>query len=205
MKYLLSVILLFMPFSQNIDYYAKDEESFANVKTGDFTFNCRVSGMDNSRAAVILLHGFPETSRMWYDLIKFLDSNGYKIVAPDQRGYSPGARPSKKSNYTIDKLSKDIINIVDEFGFEKFHLIGHDWGSAVGWSIVSQYPERILTWSALSVPHLDAFMYAVQNDIEQQRKSQYISFFNKPILPELYFKIFGYKYLKDIWRKSSDY
>ena len=205
MKSILFVILLTMSITQNIVYSNNDGESFAYVKTGEFTFNCRVSGMDNSGDAVILLHGFPETSRMWFDLIKVLDSNGYKVVAPDQRGYSPGARPSKQSDYTIAKLSKDVINIADEFGFEKFHLIGHDWGSAVGWSTISQYPERILTWSALSVPHLDAFKSAIQNDSDQRRKSRYIYFFNKPILPEIYFRIFGYKYLKDIWRKSSDY
>jgi pimeloyl-ACP methyl ester carboxylesterase len=159
--------------------------------------------MENDGEAVILLHGFPETSRMYYDLIPVLVSEGYKVVAPDQRGYSPGARPSKISDYSIDKLSQDVLNIADAFQFEKFHLIGHDWGSAVGWVTVAFHSERVISWTALSVPHLDAFFKAMNNNPEQQRKSQYIKFFKKPILPEFYFSIFGYKYLRDIWRKSS--
>ena len=153
---------------------------------------------------LILLHGFPETSRMWNDFIKVLDKEGYRIIAPDQRGYSKGARPSKISDYSIDKLSQDIINIANEFNIDKFHLVGHDWGSAVGWYIASNFSERIITWSALSVPHLDAFFYSLKNDNVQKKKSEYIKFFNKPIFPELYFEIFSYKNLRNIWRKSSE-
>ena len=203
MKYLLSIIICTMAFAQNINYYDKDGESFADVSVDELTFTCRVSGMENDGEAVILLHGFPETSRMYYDLIPVLVSEGFKVVAPDQRGYSPGARPSKISDYSIDKLSQDVLNIADAFQFEKFHLIGHDWGSAVGWVTVAFHSERVISWTALSVPHLDAFFKAMNNNPEQQRKSQYIKFFKKPILPEFYFSIFGYKYLRDIWRKSS--
>ena len=192
-----------MSFTQNISFYDKDGESFADISLDNFTFNCRVSGLENEGEAVILLHGFPETSRMWYQLIPILANDGFKVIAPDQRGYSQDARPSKISDYTIDKLSKDITDIADALQLEKFHLIGHDWGSAVGWYTVSINADRIISWTALSVPHLDAFFESINTDKEQQRKSQYMSFFKKPILPELYFKIFGYKYLKDIWRKSS--
>jgi len=203
MKYLLFIIICSMAIAQSINYYDTDGESFADVKVNDLTFTCRVSGLENTGDAVILLHGFPETSRMYYDLIPVLVSEGYKVVAPDQRGYSHGARPPKISDYSIDKLSQDVIDIADAFQFEKFHLVGHDWGSAVGWVTAALYSERIISWTALSVPHLDAFFDAINTDKDQQRKSQYIKFFKKPILPELYFKIFGYTYLKNIWRKSS--
>ena len=203
MKYLLFIIICSMAIAQSINYYDTDGESFADVKVNDLTFTCRVSGLENTGDAVILLHGFPETSRMYYDLIPVLVSEGYKVVAPDQRGYSQGARPPKISDYSIDKLSQDVIDIADAFQFEKFHLVGHDWGSAVGWVTAALYSERINSWTALSVPHLDAFFDAINTDKDQQRKSQYINFFKKPILPELYFKIFGYTYLKNIWRKSS--
>ena len=192
-----------MAYTHNISFYDNDGESFADIRLDNFLFNCRVAGLENEGDAVILLHGFPETSRMWYQLIPVLANEGFKIVAADQRGYSRGARPSKISDYTIDKLSKDVIDIADAFQFKKFHLIGHDWGSAVGWYTVSINSERVISWTALSVPHLDAFFESIKTDKEQQRKSQYMSFFNKPLLPELYFKIFGYKYLKDIWRKST--
>ena len=204
MKFGLIIILLSMNFSQNINFYNKDNESFADVKTKDFTFTCRVGGMENDKGTIFLLHGFPETSRMWNDFIKVLENEGYRIIAPDQRGYSKGARPSKVSDYTIDKLTQDVIDIANEFNIDKFHLVGHDWGSAVGWYIASNFSDRIITWSALSVPHLDAFVYSMRNDKVQIKKSEYIKFFNKPILPEIYFKIFSYKNLKNIWRKSSE-
>ena len=197
------IILLAMSFTQNIDFYNKNNESFADVKTKDLTFTCRVGGMENDKGTIFLLHGFPETSRMWNDFIKVLENEGYRIIAPDQRGYSKGARPSKVSDYTIDKLTQDVIDIANEFNINKFHLVGHDWGSAVGWHITSNFSDRIITWSALSVPHLDAFVYSMRNDKVQIKKSEYIKFFNKPILPEIYFKIFSYRNLKKIWKKSS--
>tara|TARA_B100001142_G_C14183863_1_gene597269 strand:- start:56 stop:958 length:903 start_codon:yes stop_codon:yes gene_type:complete len=204
MKFWLTILLLSINFSQNIKFYDKDNESFADVKTMDFTFTCRVGGMENDKGTIFLLHGFPETSRMWNDFIKVLENEGYRIIAPDQRGYSKGARPSKVSDYTIDKLAQDIIDIANEFKIDKFHLVGHDWGSAIGWHLASNFSDRIITWSALSVPHLDAFIYSMRNDKEQIKKSEYIKFFNKPIFPEIYFKIFSYKNLKNIWSKSSE-
>jgi len=78
MKYLLSIIICTMAFTQNINYYDKDGESFADVSVDEFTFTCRVSGMENDGEAVILLHGFPETSRMYYDLIPVLVSEDSK-------------------------------------------------------------------------------------------------------------------------------
>ena len=196
--------MLSMNFAQNINFYNKNNESFVDVKTENFTFTCRVGGIGNDKETIFLLHGFPETSRMWNDLIKVLENEGYRIIAPNQRGYSKGARPSKVSDYTIDKLSQDVINIANEFNIDRFHLVGHDWGSAVGWYIVSKYSDRIITWSALSVPHLDAFVYSMRNDKTQKKKSGYIKFFNMPILPEIYFKIFSYRNLRKIWRKSSE-
>ena len=104
-----------------IKYYQINDESFADVSVDqNLTFTCRVSGMKNTGDTVILLHGFPETSRMWYKLIKVLDSKNYKVIAPNQRGYSRGARPLKISDYKINKLSKDIINIASAFNANKF-------------------------------------------------------------------------------------
>ena len=80
--------------SQNIAYFKEGDESFAEVIINDdLIFTCRVAGLNNSGPYVILLHGFPETSRMWKRLIKDLSKKNFKVVAPDQRGYSKGARP----------------------------------------------------------------------------------------------------------------
>ncbi|MBC8196877.1 MAG: alpha/beta hydrolase [Candidatus Marinimicrobia bacterium] len=203
MKILLIIMTLAINFAQNIQYYEKNNIKFADVETDEYTFTCRIGGLENAKETIILLHGFPETSRMWQEFIKLLDDNGFRVIAPDQRGYSPGARPSQISDYSIEKLSKDIIDIADAFKLKSFHLIGHDWGSAVGWQVVANNPRRVLTWSALSVPHLDAFIKSIANNSEQQKKSEYIKFFKKPILPEIYFKICFYKNLKKIWNQST--
>ena len=190
--------------NQKITYFTKDDENFADVFIKEnLTFTCRVGGMKNSGDTVILLHGFPETSRMWYQLIKVLSSNNYRVVAPDQRGYSQGARPLKVNDYKINKLTQDVVNLADAFKANRFHLIGHDWGAAVGWVLSSMCKDKIITYSALSVPHLDAFSDAISNNKIQKKKSYYIKLFRIKFLPELYFKILNYYNLKIIWRSSN--
>lgn len=190
--------------NQKITYFTKDDENFADVFIKEnLTFTCRVGGMKNSGDTVILLHGFPETSRMWRELIKVLSSNNYRVVAPDQRGYSQGARPLKVSDYKINKLTQDVVNLADAFKANRFHLIGHDWGAAVGWVLSSVCKDKIITYSALSVPHLDAFSDAISNNKIQKKKSYYIKLFRIKFLPELYFKILNYYNLKTIWRSSN--
>ena len=153
---------------------------------------------------VVMVHGWPELWYSWRHQIKAIASAGYRVVAPDMRGYGGSDKPTDLEAYDMVNLMGDILGIIDSFGQEKAILIGHDWGSAVGWYLASKNSDQILTWTALSVPHLDSFLKAIKEDEEQKKKSQYISLFRKPILPELYFKIFGYKYLKNIWSESLD-
>ena len=129
---------------------------------------------------ILLLHGFPEISFSYRYLMVLFEKAGYYCIAPDQRGYSKGARPKSKNDYKIEYLVEDIFLLADEFSFKEFHLVGHDWGAAVGWVAVNFYPERIISWSALSVPHIDALNQAREIDKNQQKKSRYLKFFNLP-------------------------
>ncbi len=190
--------------NNNIKFYNEDNEKFADVFIkDDLIFSCRVSGLDNTGSTIILLHGFPETSKMWSKLIKILSDNNYRVIAPNQRGYSINARPLSVNEYKIDKLSQDVIDIANAFNADKFHLVGHDWGSAIGWFLCSLYGNRIITYTPLSVPHLDAFGDAIKNDKIQKKKSFYLKWFRLRFIPEFYFKILNYKNLKYLW-KSSD-
>lgn len=156
-----------------------------DFKANGMIFRSRVAGLDNvSGEPVILLHGFPETSTMWANLMERLADEGYCCFAPDQRGYSPNARPEGIEHYIYQDLVSDVVTLADELSFGNFHLIGHDWGSTIGWAIVSLYPERVHSWTAMSVPHMDAFRSALADDPDQQTRSQYIAFFRKPELPE---------------------
>ena len=157
------------------------------VTANQMNFRCRACGMNNTGESVILLHGFPETSHMWESVLKFLASKGYRCLAPDQRGYSPDARPQDIDSYRIDQIASDIVALADAVRFEKFHLVGHDWGAGCGWTLVQLYSDHIKTFSALSIPHLAAFRTAKNTDPEQKKQSWYMDFFQLPLIPEILF------------------
>ena len=191
-------------FDQGLIFGESNPVSIQTVTVNDLQFQCRTAGLENKGDGIILLHGFPETSHMWIDLIPLLASEGYQVVAPDQRGYNPGSLPNKKLDYQLDKLCDDIFQLANKFDFERFHLVGHDWGSSVGWAMLTLQPNRILSWSALSVPHLKAFMHAYKTNKNQQKKSRYVGFFKLPFLPECYFAFNNHSKLKSLWHFSSE-
>lgn len=152
-------------------------------------FLIRVAGMQNDGAAIVLLHGFPESSLMWQPFLDSAAAKGYRVLAFDQRGYSPNARPKGKHAYHIDYLVGDVIAIANQVGLDTFHLVGHDWGAAVGWKTVMDFPERIHTWTAMSVPHIDVFFNGILNHPEQQKRSDYIFKLRKPYIPDFLFQV----------------
>jgi pimeloyl-ACP methyl ester carboxylesterase len=185
--------------------FSQLSSGLVRINANGYEFRARVAGFDGSRdkPAVVLLHGFPVTSAMWNALTVPLTHSGFRVVAFDQRGYSPGARPESVSDYAVNKLTSDVMAIADATGLEKFHLIGHDWGAAVGWSTVMQYPERIISWTGLSIAHPAAFGEALQNDPDQQSKSSYFLLFQTPWLPETLFTFNNLSVLDAIYSSMS--
>jgi pimeloyl-ACP methyl ester carboxylesterase len=145
--------------------------SIREIPANGWRFRCRVTAQSGD--PVILLHGFPETSLAWTEVMLELERTGYTCFAPDQRGYSPGARPLDIEEYALPRLADDVVALADALGFERFHLVGHDWGSAVGWTVLREHAARVVSWCALSVPHLASFAAGLA-DPEQREKSQYI-------------------------------
>lgn len=172
--------------------------SLVQIKVGSQQFRARVAGFGGTRGNFILLHGFPETSSMWQPLITKAAAAGYQVIAFDQRGYSPGARPGDVAEYAMNGLSADVLAIADAAGFDKFHLVGHDWGAAVGWVVVLQYPSRVRSWTSLSIPHIASFGAAIATDPEQQQKSAYMALFRAPLLPEAIFSFNDFSVLKNV-------
>jgi len=177
-------------------------ESIKKITFRDLEFDCRVSGNEQNEL-IILLHGFPETSFMWQKLMDKLASLGFYCLAPDMRGYSKNACPKGIKNYTLKKLGQDILNLADAVGKNKFHLIGHDWGAGIGWYVVYNHPDRILSWTGLSVPHSRAFSKAIVLDKDQQKKSRYIKWFLVPLLPEISIRKNDFQKFKRLWKHSS--
>ncbi len=171
------------------------------IRIDHLEFNCLTSG-NPSNPLVILLHGFPESAFMWRRLMDELSTEAYYCIAPDMRGYSPNAAPSGKREYTIDKLAQDVLDIASTCQ-ETFHLIAHDWGAAIGWHLAYNHADRLISYSALSVPHHRAFGKALKIDKLQKRKSRYILWFLLPILPEIYLKRRDFEAFKKLWKESD--
>ncbi|WP_409435304.1 alpha/beta fold hydrolase [Mycobacterium sp. SMC-14] len=132
---------------------------------------------------VVLLHGFPQRNDSWSAVIDRLTAAGYRCLAPNQRGYSPGARPPRRRDYRMSELVADIGALIDESGAQRVHLVGHDWGAAVAWGVAAELPERLATVSPVSVPHPAAFLKSFVTS-RQGLASWYMGFFQLPWLPE---------------------
>ncbi|HKV16626.1 MAG TPA: alpha/beta hydrolase [Reyranella sp.] len=152
-------------------------ETIALKTRSGFTFTTDAAGPAGG-ALVLLLHGFPESRHSWRAALPALAKAGYRAVAPDQRGYSPGARPDPKdlANYAFDKLIADAIDIADAAGAEgkRFHLVGHDWGGQVSWGVAGKHPDRLASLTILSRPHPSSFRRALlKEDGDQKHRSRH--------------------------------
>jgi pimeloyl-ACP methyl ester carboxylesterase len=149
-----------------------------SIKTrSGLTFTADVAGPIDG-PLVLLLHGFPESRHSWRATLPALADAGYRAVAPDQRGYSPGARPDPKdlSNYAFDKLVNDAIEIVAAAGHEgrRFHQVGHDWGGQVSWGVAAAHAKRLASLTVMSRPHPKSFRRALEKpDGEQKNRSRH--------------------------------
>ncbi|MFJ6199648.1 alpha/beta fold hydrolase [Micromonospora sp. NPDC092111] len=149
------------------------------VEARGLTFDVRAGGPEGGDA-VLLLHGFPQHGGEWDDVVPALHAAGLRTYAPDQRGYSPGARPAEPVAYRLPELVADAVGVLDALGVDAGHVVGHDWGAVVGWALAARHPERVRTLTAVSVPHPAAFGYALANDRRQQARSSYMMLFRKP-------------------------
>lgn len=149
---------------------------------GPFTFDVRDAGPPAGEP-VVLLHGFPQDATCWDGVAPLLHDAGLRTLAPDQRGYSPGARPTERRAYAITELVEDIDALLNAAGLETAHVVGHDWGGGVAWGVASLRPERVRSLTVLSTPHGAAMQEASQKST-QLLKSWYMFAMQLPVLPE---------------------
>lgn len=149
---------------------------------GELTFDVIDAGPADG-PVVVLLHGFPQFNKSWNAVIDRLTAQGYRCLAPNQRGYSPGARPPRRRDYRLPEIVEDIRALFDASGAERVHLVGHDWGAAAAWAAGAELGDRIATLTALSVPHPGAFLRALVTS-RQGLLSWYMYAFQLPWLPE---------------------
>lgn len=154
-------------------------------RRGDLVFEVLDTGSADG-PVVVLLHGHPQTNAAWEGVIPRLSRSGYRCVAPNQRGMSPGARPTRRRDYRMSELIGDVGALIDAVGVREVHLVGHDWGALVAWGFAAARPGRVKTLSALSGPHPSALQVAMMTS-RQGLASWYAYAFLVPWLPERFY------------------
>ena len=146
---------------------------------GEHVFDLAVAGNPGD-PLVLMLHGFPQTNYTWRHQLEPLAEAGYFVVAPNQRGYSAGARPADIASYATDKLVADALALIDAFGNGHAHVVGHDWGGQLSWLLAAHHPQQVDSLCVLSRPHPQAFVAAFKNDAKQASRSKHHKAFQDP-------------------------
>jgi pimeloyl-ACP methyl ester carboxylesterase len=160
--------------------------AWVEITTPEGTFTADAAGPPDGRL-VVFLHGFPQSRHTWRHQVPGVGAAGFRAIAPDGRGYSPGVRPdpaARLDEYRIDRLVADVLDIADAVGGHdttRFHLVGHDWGGQVAWVTAARHPERVASLTILSRPHPAAFQRALRDDADgQQHRSRHHRGFHDP-------------------------
>jgi epoxide hydrolase 4 len=132
---------------------------------------------------VVLLHGFPEFWFGWRQQIEPLAAAGFRVVAPDTRGYNLSSKPENFEDYGVDLLAADIAGFIGALGAESAYLVGHDWGGSIAWTVAMNHPEVVGRLAILNAAHPRRLAQGLKNP-NQLRKSWYFFFFALPALPE---------------------
>jgi pimeloyl-ACP methyl ester carboxylesterase len=131
-------------------------------------------GERGSGPPVLLLHGWPDSRHLWRRQVEALTAAGYRTIAPDLRGFGESDRPTDVEAYALPALAGDVLGVLDHFGVERAHVVGHDWGAALAWAVAAFAPDRVDHLVALSVGHPASFRDA---GFEQREKSWYMLLF----------------------------
>jgi pimeloyl-ACP methyl ester carboxylesterase len=151
-------------------------------RTDGLEFDVRDGGPTDG-SPVVLLHGFPQDGTSWERVLPDLHAAGLRTLVPDQRGYAPGARPEGRSAYRTELLVADVVALLDAAALDRAHVVGHDWGGIVGWTLAAQHPRRVASLTVASVPHPQALSRSLLNS-PQALRSAYVGLFQLPRLPE---------------------
>jgi pimeloyl-ACP methyl ester carboxylesterase len=124
--------------------------------------------------AVLMIHGWPDTARLWRHQVPSLVERGHRVLAPDMPGIGRSSRPDSLDGYRATHMAGDMLALLDDAGVERAHVVAHDWGAAVAWAMAITTPERVRSLTALSVGHPNAFAAA---GLQQMRASWYMLLF----------------------------
>src|SRR5262245_26284173 len=169
------------------------------VDSGGVSIHVDIHGPDGG-VPVLLLHGWPDTGRLWSQPIGPLTDAGYRLIVPDQRGYGRSDKPDAVESYSVPLLAADAAAVLDAAGVERAHVVGHDWGAAVAWLVASLAPQRVDRLAVLSVGHPLAFAGA---GLEQREKSWYMLLFQFTDIAEQWLSADGWANFR-AWSRHPD-
>ena len=149
---------------------------------------------------VVLLHGFPDSGRLWRHQVPALVDAGFKVIVPDMRGYGRSGKPTEVAAYTMDLLVGDVLAVMEAAGAKRAHVVGHDWGAGVAWAIASLAAERVDHLVALSVGHPATFF---ADGFEQNEKSWYMLLFQFKGIAEQWLSADGWANFR-AWGRHPD-
>lgn len=153
------------------------------IDVGELSLECTVYN-ERGTELVVLLHGFPECAATWSAVAPRLADAGYRVVAPDLRGYGGSDRPKDVDDYGVEHLAADVAGLVRAMGAERAHVVGHDWGAPIAWWTAMLHPEVVEKLGILNGPHPVGYALAMRR-WEQLRRGLYVFFFQVPFIPEL--------------------
>lgn len=162
----------------------------------------RLTWMDaGSGPLIVLLHGFPEFHYSWRHQVPALVDAGYRVLAPDLRGYNLSAKPPGVRSYRVEALVADVLGLIHQTGSERAAVVGHDWGGVVAWHLAAWHPEVVERLIILNAPHPAAYLRELRR-LHQLLGAWYVFFFQLPLLPELLLRAGDFALLRRMLRQQ---
>ncbi|MCK8059907.1 MULTISPECIES: alpha/beta fold hydrolase [unclassified Fusibacter] len=191
---IIGIVIWYWPAGDYGDFTVINEDGtivYEYIETNGITLHVALSGPEDGEP-VFLLHGYPDASFGWRDQIIALSEEGYRVIAPDQRGFNLSDKPKGLDNYTPENHANDILGLADHFGYDTFNIVGHDSGVVVCWNIVDKHEDRVDKMVTINTPHPKVLFEFQEANEEQRKKSQYAYFFRTPYIPEIALKFNDY-------------
>ncbi|MGI4750328.1 MAG: alpha/beta fold hydrolase [Janthinobacterium lividum] len=159
------------------------EISSQYFEVNGITLHAAIAGPEQGKV-MLFLHGFPEFSLGWKNQLIFFAEKGYRVIAPDQRGYNRSSKPKGVKAYRFENIIADAVGLIKQVSTQKIILVGHDWGGGIAWEVAGQHPELIEKLIILNMPHLKVIGDTLKSNPRQLLRSWYFGFFQIPRLPE---------------------
>ncbi|MCZ6870311.1 MAG: alpha/beta hydrolase [Gammaproteobacteria bacterium] len=184
------------------------ERRFVNANRMTFEVFCAGEGERGAQSErperlALCLHGFPEHAYSWRHQMPVLAKLGYRVWAPNLRGYGNSSRPPRMEDYAIEHLMEDVAELIDASGCRETVLIGHDWGAVIAWLFAARKLRPLERLIIMNVPHPALLEATIRKNREQMARSWYVLFFQIPALPEWLMKLRGFDSIGEMFRRSS--